>query len=84
MTTTQTLTATIALRIPTWQTEMEGPTNAQARRMAARRTTIIEQGAAAIAAGNDALAFDLDCEAWDIERDLTTYGFSLTTGRPQR
>jgi hypothetical protein len=84
MTTQQTLTANIALRIPTWQTEMEGPTNAQARRMAARRNAMIEQSAAATAAGNDDLAFDFDCEAWDIERDLTTYGFSLTTGRPRR
>jgi len=74
---------TVAPRKPAWQTAMEGPTNREARKMAARRTSLLESSAAATAAGNDELAFDLDCDAWDIERDLNEYGFTLA-GNPKR
>lgn len=63
---------------------MEGPTNAQAKRMAAYRQTLLASAAAALAAGNDDIAFDRDCEAMDVEMDLASYGFDINTGRPVR
>ena len=87
MTTTQTQTsrtlfANVAMTRSQMVTEMEGPTNAQARKMAARRLNLLAQAEEALAAGQDERAFDLDCDAMDIEMDLTTYGFKLTNGRP--
>jgi hypothetical protein len=54
---------------------IEGPTRAQARRMAARRLELLAKAAAAMAADDHARALELDCSAWDVERDLRTYGY---------
>lgn len=63
---------------------IEGPSRRQAAKMAALRARKIEQARAAEAAGNDDLAFSLDCSAWDIEQDLIRYGLDIETGRPAR
>ena len=73
MSTHQPLTATVA----TTRSYHEGPTRSQARKTAARRHALIAESQAATAAGNDELAFDLDCKAWDIEMALTEYGFTM-------
>lgn len=63
---------------------IEGPTQAQARKMAAYRQAVLAKSAAALAAGDDERAFDLDCEAMDVEVNLNRYGFNLNTGRRAR
>jgi hypothetical protein len=63
---------------------IEGPTKAQARRMAAYRQSLLASAEAALKAGNDEVAFDRDCEAMDIEMDLRPYGFNIDTGHPAR
>jgi len=55
---------------------IEGPTRAQARKMAARRVDLLAQAKAALAAGNDDQAFEFDCAAMDIETDLINFGFA--------
>jgi hypothetical protein len=63
---------------------IEGPTRAQARRMAARRLELLEKARTALAAGRDDEAFELDCSAWDVERDLRAYGYErlITASTP--
>jgi hypothetical protein len=63
---------------------IEGPTNAQARKLARLRTENLAAARIAEAAGRDESAFDLDCAAWDLEADLRAYGFDIETGRPVR
>lgn len=63
---------------------IEGPTNAQARRMAAYRQRLMADAQSALAAGDDERAFDLDCQAWDIESDLQRFGFNTENGRVAR
>lgn len=55
---------------------IEGPTRKQATKMAAHRAVLQSAAAAALARGDEATAFDLDCEAWDIEAQLSLYGFA--------
>lgn len=72
---------------PIWvrqKIEIEGPTCKQGIAMAAYRKQLLDQEAAAVAAGNDDIALDRGSEAWDIERDLNTYGLDLETGKPIR
>jgi hypothetical protein len=54
----------------------EGPTRAQVRKMVAVRMGYLASAQTALAAGHDERAFDLDCLAFDIEADLTRYGFT--------
>jgi len=58
---------------------IEGPSRRQAGRMAAYRLQLLASAAVALEAGDDATAFERDCEAWDIESDLRTYGFGKLT-----
>ena len=60
---------------------IEGPTRAQARKMAARRTELLAKAQTALAAGDDNRAFEFDCEAFDVEADLITFGFGSLIGR---
>lgn len=60
---------------------LEGPTYRQAAKMAERRARLVRQAAET---DNDERAFDLDCEVWDIERDLLAYGFDPDTGKVNR
>jgi len=55
---------------------IEGPTQAQARKMAARRADLLAKAQTALAAGDDDRAFDYDCAAMDIEADLIGFGFA--------
>ncbi len=67
------------------QTErIEGPSRRQGIRLAQLRTRKLAAARAAEAAGNDELAFSLDCSAWDIEQTLVEYGLNIETGRPVR
>ena len=52
----------------------EAPTPRQAARMAAYRRDLLAK-AQAIVESDPARAFEFDCEAWDVERDLRDYGF---------
>ncbi len=64
--------------------KIQGPTKAQARRMAALRHRKLAEATAALAAGKDDLAFTLDCFAMDLEMDLAHYGFDIETGKEIR
>lgn len=61
---------------------IEGPTRKQAIKMAARRLELLAL-AHDLVGRDDDRAFEFDCEAWDIERDLEGYGFDLA-GKPVR
>jgi len=54
---------------------LQGPTRAQARRMATYRQELLAKAQTALSTGNDDQAFDLDCHAFEIESDLRRYGF---------
>lgn len=54
---------------------IEGPSRTQARKMATLRMELLDRARTAETAGNDDLAFTLDCHAFDIECDLRTYGY---------
>lgn len=60
---------------------IEGPTLAQAKRMAARRLELLKREQEALSAGDDDTAFNLGCDAFDLEVDLISYGFDSTTGK---
>lgn len=62
---------------------IEGPTRKEALKMAARRVTLLAMAREAVEQGQDDRGFRFDCEAWDIEVDLQSYGFDIT-GRPVR
>lgn len=78
MTTTQTagIQVSIALSSRTANYRFEGPTKAQARKMASRRQSLLTLAAGALDAGNDDQAFEYDCAAMDIESDLIRFGFA--------
>lgn len=59
---------------------IEGPTAKQARNMAATLAQFRARAAILLAQGNDDAAFNLDCDAMDIEADLVRYGFDPNTG----
>ena len=67
---------TIAGRDTTTE-RIEGPTAAQARKMAAYRLDLLASAGEALAVGDDDRAFELDCQAFDVEADLVRYGFTL-------
>ncbi len=54
---------------------IEGIGIAKARKLAATRQQFITWAENARNRGNDAAAFDFDCQAFDIESDLRRYGF---------
>ena len=60
---------------------IEGPSAAQAKRMAATRRDFLASEQAHLAAGRDDAAFNTGCAAFDIECDLVAYGFDITTGK---
>ena len=66
----------VALDLRVRNYNIEGPTRAQARKMAARRTDLLAKAQTALAAGNDDQAFEFDCAAMDIETDLINFGFA--------
>ena len=66
----------VALSSRTRNYNIEGPTQAQARKMAARRVELLAQAKAALAAGDDDRAFEFDCAAMDVEADLINFGFA--------
>lgn len=66
----------VALDLRVRNYDIEGPTRAQARKMAARRTDLLAKAQAARAAGDDDRAFEFDCAAMDIETDLINFGFA--------
>lgn len=75
----------VAIAARNRQTErIEGPTRAQAVRMAATRTRFLTRAQVALAAGDGATAYNLDESAFDLEVDLRRYGFDPETGRPVR
>jgi hypothetical protein len=55
---------------------IEGPTKAQAAKMARRRLELLDRQKEALSAGRDQAAFDLGCEAFDIETTLREYGYA--------
>jgi hypothetical protein len=57
----------------------EGPTKTQAKRLAAYRAVLLKAASMAMAAGDDAMSYECDCEAFDIESVLVTYGFGKAT-----
>lgn len=63
---------------------IEGPTANQAVRMAQRRQELLEREQMALAAGNNDLAFNLGCDAFDLESSLIEYGFNSQTGKRVR
>jgi len=63
--------------------KINGPTHRQALKMAARRKELLAE-ARRIEDAEPERALDLDSDAWDIENDLTIYGFRVETGRPVR
>ena len=65
----------VALSSRTRNYNIEGPTRAQARKMATRRQELLTKAAALLATDADR-AFDLDCAALDIETDLINFGFA--------
>lgn len=64
-----------ALHLRTRNYDIEGPTRAQARKMAARRVDLLALAQQALADGDDDRAFEYDCAAMDIEVDLRRFGF---------
>ena len=56
---------------------IEGPSRRQATKMRGLRRRYLAAAAAALEAGNDDRAFDLDCMAFDIETTLRTFGESI-------
>lgn len=56
---------------------MEGPTRKQVARMRRFVTEKRAAAQAALAAGNDDLAFTLDCAAFDTECVLRDYGYEV-------
>lgn len=68
----------IALTDKARNARIEGPTRKQAQRMAQRRRTLLDTAQAALKhdpADSTGRAFEADCEAFDIECDLRTYGY---------
>lgn len=49
---------------------IEGPTKEQAVKMAQRRQGLLQRARQALQDGQDERAFNLDCEAFDLEVDL--------------
>ena len=48
-------------------------------RMDAYRVVLLKAASMAMAAGDDAMSYECDCEAFDIESVLVTYGFGKAT-----
>jgi len=63
---------------------IEGPSRRQAVAMANYRKKLLARARTAVAVRDDEKAFELDCEAWDVENDLSCYGFDIETGLPVR
>lgn len=62
---------------------IEGPSKTQAIRLAQTRRDFIAK-AREIENSNPDVAFELDCEAMDMESTLMRYGFDIETGRSVR
>lgn len=80
-------TITVPLLLNTRRTannEFHGPTIKQAAKLATYRHGLIAKARQAEATGQDERAFDLDCDAMDIEMDLRSFGFDVETGRKVR
>ena len=75
MQTTKSIQVPIALAGTVANYRFEGPTQAQARKMATRRQQLLTLARTALAAGNDDQAFEYDAAAFDIETDLVSFGF---------
>lgn len=60
---------------------IEGPSKAQAVKMAKLRQNLLAEAAAHLAAGRDERAFGCDERAFDLECDLRDYGFDVETGK---
>jgi hypothetical protein len=63
---------------------IEGPTRAQAKRMALAAREMRAKSATLAAQGRDAAAFNVDCDVMDIENDLYLFGFDPRTGLKSR
>lgn len=66
---------------------IEGPSLRQARKMARVRQEWLAQARELVATGRKQdrlIAFQLDCDAWDVEMDLTQFGFDPDTGKKRK
>lgn len=58
--------------------EIEGPTRKQITKARARYADLTVRAAAALEAGDDDLAFDLDSDRFDLECEFRPYGVEFT------
>lgn len=75
--TTQPLSVGIAVNPRHARALFEGPSRAQVKKMRATRLEKLAAAKAALEAGHDERAFDLDCAAFDIECTLRQYGYEV-------
>jgi hypothetical protein len=78
----KTISVPVALSSRTRNYNIEGPSRAQAVKMATLRQRHLTDAETARQRGDDDAAFSKDEQAFDLETDLRRFGFNVDTGRP--